>query len=78
MLEVDCSRFLIEKVGYLDELRKVAAEAVSEFFSGDEVEHVGHVGEDDRSGWQMPFILGPCDVLFDGELGCFDDEVLAI
>ena len=41
MLEVDCSRFLIEKVGYLDELRKVAVEAVSEFFSGDEVEHVG-------------------------------------
>lgn len=60
MLEVDCSWFLVEKVGYLDELRKVAAEAVSEFFSGDEVEHVGHVGEDNRpSSCSRSSILSP-------------------
>lgn len=28
--------------------------------------------------WKVPFVLGPCNVLLDGKLGCFDEEVLAI
>ena len=78
VLEVDCAWFLIEEVGHLDDFREVAAETGPEFLAGDEVEHVGHVGEDDRSMWKVPFVLGPCNVLLDGKLGCFDEEVLAI
>ena len=42
---MDGAWILVEEVCYLDELREVAVEAVTKFFSRDKMKHVGHVGE---------------------------------
>ena len=75
---MDGSRILVEEICYLDKLRKVAVEAVTEFFSRNKIKHVSHIGENYCSGRNTVFGLGSCDVLVDCELGCFDDEILTI
>ena len=63
---VDGARLLVEEIGDGCELGEVAAQAVSKFLSGDEVEHVGHVGEDDGSGREVAFRLRRGDEFIDG------------
>ncbi len=75
---MDGSRILVEEIRYLDKLRKVAVEAVTKFFSRNKIKHVSHIGENYCSGRNTVFGLGSRDVLVDCELGCFDDEILAI